>query len=158
MNELGRFRAPKGVVYSLPKVKPGKTYPVKKAGFHNTISFHLDAAKEEPGALLFSNDVTKFYLSSPVDRRMAFSRDGYLYHFDYYVEEGKSHDIRIECHNHATRLYVDGKLKDELKREKRWTRDEEQHDYVQTLHFPLQQAGEFKSTITDFKVENFIRK
>ena len=156
VNELGRFRAPKGVVYCLDKVKPGKKYPIKKAGYHNTISFHIDGAKEEAGALLFSNDVTKFYLSSPVDRRMAFSRDGYLYHFDYYVEEGKSHDIRIECHNHATRLYVDGKLKDELKREKRWTRDEEQHDYVQTLHFPLQQAGEFKSSITDFKVENFI--
>ncbi len=157
VNELGRFREPKGVVYSLSKVKPGKKYPIKKAGFHNTISFHLDGAKEEPGTLLFSNDVTKFYLSSPVDGRMAFSRDGYLYTFDYYVEEGKSHDIRIECTNHATRLFVNGKLQDELKRVKKWIRDQEQHDYVQTLHFPLQQAGDFKSSITDLKVENFIR-
>ena len=88
---------------------------------------------------------------------MAFSRDGYLYTFDYYVEEGKSHDIRIECTNHATRLFVNGKLQDELKRVKKWIRDQEQHDYVQTLHFPLQQAGDFKSSITDLKVENFIR-
>ena len=158
VNELGRFEGePKSVVYTLPKVKPGKQYPVKKAGYHHTISFHIDGAKEEQGTLLFSNDVTKFYLSSPADGRMAFSRDGYLYHFAYYVEEGKSHDIRIECHNHATRLYVNGELRDELKRVKRYIRDKEQHDYVQTLHFPLQQAGKFKSTVTDLKVENFIR-
>lgn len=158
VNELGRFPGhPKSVVYSLPTVKPGKEYPVRKAGFHNTISFHLDAVKEKPGTLLFSNDVTNFYLSSPVDGRMAFSRDGYLYTFDYYVEEGKSHDISIECTNHITRLFVDGKLQDELKRVKRWIRDKEQHDYVQTLHFPLQQAGEFKSRITNLKVENFVR-
>ena len=158
VNELGRFKGePKSVVYSLPEVKPGKEYPVKKAGFHHTISFHLDGAKEEPGTLLFSNDVTKFFLSSPVDGRMAFQRDGYLYAFDYYVEEGKSHDIRIECTNHLTRLFVNGKLRDELKRVKRYIRDKEQHDYVQTLHFPLQQAGKFKSTITDLKVENYVR-
>ena len=158
VNELARFKGePKSVVYSLPKVKPGKKYPVKEAGFYHTISFHLDAAKEEPGTLLFSNDVTKFYLSSPVDGRMAFSRDGYLYTFDYFVEEGKSHDIRIECTNSFTRLYVNGKLQDELKRVKRWIRDMEQHDYVQTLYFPLEQSGKFKSAITDFKVENFIR-
>ena len=46
---------------------------------------------------------------------------------------------------------------DELKREKRWIRDKEQHDYVQTLHFPLRKAGKFRSNVTDLKVENFIR-
>ena len=158
VNELGRFKGePKSVVYSLSEVKPGKEYPVKEAGSFHTINFHLDAAKEEPGTLLFSNDVTKFYLSSPVDGRMAFSRDGYLYTFDYFVEEGKSHDIRIECTNSVTRLYVNGKLQDELKRVKRWIRDKEQHDYVQTLYFPLQQAGKFKSRVTGLKVENFVR-
>lgn len=158
VNELGQFSAePKSVVYSLPKVKPGKKYPVVEAGFFHTISFHIDAAKEAPGTILFSNDVTKFYLSSPVDGRMAFVRDGYLNSFDYYVEEGKSHDIRIECTNSETRLYVNGKLQDELKREKRWLTEKKQYDYIQTLFFPLQQAGHFKSSITDLQVENFIR-
>ena len=158
VNELGRFEGePKSVVYSLPKVKPGKKYPVVEAGFDHTISFHLDAVKEKPGTLLFSNDVTKFYLSSPVDGRMAFSRDGYLYTFDYYVEEGKSHDIRIECTNSSTRLYINGKLQDELKREQRWLTKKRQYDYVQTLYFPLQQAGKFKSSVTGLKVENFVR-
>ena len=154
VNELGRFPGePNSIVYSLPKVKPGKTYPVAEAGFFHNISFYIDAVKEEHGTLLFSNDVTKFYLSSPVDGRMAFSRDGYLYTFDYFVEDGKSQDIRIECTNSATRLYVDGKLQDELKREKRWITDKEQFDYVQTLFFPLQKAGHFRSTVTDLKVE-----
>jgi hexosaminidase len=88
---------------------------------------------------------------------MAFSRDGYLYTFDYFVEDGKSQDIRIECTNSTTRLYVDGKLQDELKREKRWITDKKQYDYVQTLFFPLLKSGNFRSSVTDFKVENFVR-
>ena len=89
---------------------------------------------------------------------MGFSRDGYMFVFDYYVEEGKSHDIRIECTNVATRLYVNGELKDELKRAKRWASEKTPYDYVPTLFFPLQQAGDFKSRITNLKVENFVSK
>ncbi len=153
VNELARFKGqPNSVVYSLPKVKPGKKYSANRAGFFHTISFHIDGAKEERGTKLFSNDVTDFYLSSPVDGRMAFARDGYLCTFDYYVEEGKSADIRIECTNATTRLYVNGKLQDDLKREKRWISEKEPFDFIQTLHFPLAQAGKFKSTITDFNV------
>jgi len=73
------------------------------------------------------------------------------------VEEGKSVDIRIECTNTATRLYVNGKLQDELKREKRWITEKKQYDYIPTLYFPLQQAGDFKSKVSNLKVENFIR-
>ena len=158
VNELGRFAGkPNSVVYSIDEVKAGKSYPHVKAGFNHTISFHIDAAKEARGTLLFSNKVTEFYLSSPIDGRMAFVRDGYLNSFDYYVEEGKSADIRIECTNSATRLYVNGKLHDELKREKRWITEKKQYDYVPTLYFPLQQAGNFNSRITNLKVENFVR-
>ncbi len=158
VNELGLFEGePHSVVYSIPEVKAGKSYPVVEAGFGHTINFHIDATKETRGTKLFSNDVTDFYLSSPVDGRMAFVRDGYLNTFNYYVEEGKSHDIRIECTNSVTRLYVDGKLQDELKREKRWLTEAKKYDYVQTLYFPLQQAGDFKSRITNLKVENFVR-
>jgi hexosaminidase len=158
VNELGLFDGePNSVVYTIPSVKPGKSYPHAEAGFDHTISFHIDCAQESRGTKLFSNKVTDFYLSSPVDGRMAFVRDGYLNTFDYYVEEGKSADIRIECTNTATRLYVNGKLQDELKREKRWLTEKKQYDYVPTLYFPLQQAGDFKSKVTDLKVENFIR-
>ena len=158
VNEMGIIKGePNSVVYALDVVKPGKTYAVKEASYGYTISFHLDAAKEERGALLFSNEDTEFYLSSPVDGRMAFVRDGYLNTFDYYVREGWDADIRIECTNTATRLYVNGELKDELKRAKRWASDKVSYDYVPTLFFPLQQAGNFKSTVTNLKVENFVR-
>lgn len=158
VNDLGTFKGePNSVVYTLDEVKAGKTYPHAKAGYGYSVSFHIDAAKEERGTLLFSNGITDFYLNSPVDSRMAFVRDGYLNTFNYFVEEGKSVDIRIECTNTATRLYVDGKLKDELKRAKRWASDKVSYDYVPTLCFPLQQAGNFKSRITDLKVENFVR-
>jgi hexosaminidase len=148
---------PNSVVYALDVVKPGKSYPIKEAGYGYTISFHLDAVKEERGTLLFSNKDTEFYLSSPIDGRMAFVRDGYLNTFDYYVREGWDADIRIECTNTATRLYVNGQLKDELKRAKHWASDKVSYDYVPTLFFPLEKAGDFKSTITNLKVENFVK-
>ena len=158
VNEMGIIKGePNSVVYELDVVKPGKTYPVKEASYGYTINFHLDAAKEERGTLLFSNKDTEFYLSSPVDGRMAFVRDGYLNTFDYYVREGWDADIRIECTNTATRLYVNGKLVDELKRAKRWASEKTSYDYVPTLFFPLEKAGKFKSAITNLKVENFVR-
>jgi hexosaminidase len=158
VNEMGIIKGePNSVVYELDMVKPGKTYRVKESGYDYTISFHLDAAKEERGTLLFSNKDTEFYLSSPIDGRMAFVRDGYLNTFDYYVREGWDADIRIECTNTATRLYVNGKLADELKRTKRWASEKTSYDYVPTLFFPLEKAGNFKSTITNLKVENFVR-
>ena len=158
VNELGRFKGePQSVVYSLSEVKAGKRYPTVEAGYGHSVSFHIDFLKESRGTKLFSNDVSDFYLSSPADERLAFARDGYFYTFNYRLEEGKSYDIRVECTNRETRLFVNGELKDELKRVKRWITDKEQFDYVQTLCFPLQQAGNFKSHITDLKVENFVR-
>ena len=35
--------------------------------------------------------------------------------------------------------------------------DKVSYDYVPTLFFPLKKAGNFKSTITNLKVENFVR-
>ena len=158
VNELNRFPGqPGSVVYTIDKVKAGKRYPHAAAGYDYSVSFHIDGVKEERGTLLFSNNDTEFYLSSPIDGRMAFVRDGYLNTFDFYVEQGKSADITIECTNTATRLYVNGELKDELKRAKRWASEKTSYDYVPTLFFPLEKAGNFKSAITNLKVENFVR-
>ena len=158
VNDLGTFKGePNSVVYTIPEVKAGKTYPHTKAGYGYSVSFRLEGTKEQPGTKLLSNGITDFYLTSPTDGRMAFVRDGYLNTFNYYVEEGKTVDIRIECTNTSTRLFVDGKLTDELKRAKRWASEKTSYDYVPTLCFPLQQAGDFKSKVTDLKVENFVR-
>ena len=158
VNELNRFPGqPGSVVYTIDKVKAGKRYPHAAAGYDYSVSFHIDGVKEERGTLLFSNNDTEFYLSSPIDGRMAFVRDGYLNTFDFYVEQGKSADITIECTNTATRLIVNGELKDELKRAKRWASEKTSYDYVPTLCFPLQQAGNFKSTITHLEVKNIMK-
>ena len=158
VNELNRFPGqPGSVVYTIDKVKAGKRYPHAAAGYDYSVSFHIDGVKEDRGTLLFSNNDTEFYLSSPIDGRMAFVRDGYLNTFDFYVEQGKSADITIECTNTATRLIVNGELKDELKRAKRWASEKTSYDYVPTLCFPLQQAGNFKSTITHLEVKNIMK-
>ena len=158
VNDLGTFKGePNSVVYTIPEVKAGKTYPHTKAGYGYSVSFRLEGTKEQPGTKLLSNGITDFYLTSPTDGRMAFVRDGYLNTFNYYVEEGKTVDIRIECTNTSTRLFVDGKLTDELKRAKRWASEKTSYDYVPTLCFPLQQAGNFKSKVTNLQVENFVR-
>ncbi len=158
VNDLGTFKGePNSVVYTISEVKPGKRYPHAKAGYGYSVSFSLNGVKEQPGTKLLSNGITDFYLASPTDGRMAFVRDGYLNTFNYFVEEGKQVNIRIECTNTATRLYVDGKLTDELKRSKRWASEKVSYDYVPTLCFPLEQAGNFKSKVTDLKVENFVR-
>ena len=153
VNELGTFKGEKNdVVYNLAEVKAGKKYAVKKAGYDYAVEFHIDGAKEARGTKLFSDKRTDFYLASPVDGRLAFGRDGYLNTFDFYVDELLDATIRIECTNTATRLYVNGQLKEELKRAKRWISEKVSFDYVPTLNFPLEQAGNFKSRITNLKV------
>ena len=157
VNELGTFKGDKGsVVYDIPEVKAGKRYGFMhintKAGYDYAVEFHINGAKEARGTKLFSNKRTDFYLASPVDGRLAFGRDGYLNTFDFYVDELLDATIRIECTNTATRLYVNGQLKEELKRAKRWASEKVSYDYVPTLNFPLEQAGNFKSRITDLKV------
>jgi hexosaminidase len=157
VNELGTFKGDKGsVVYDIPEVKAGKRYGFMhintKAGYDYAVEFHINGAKEARGTKLFSNKRTDFYLASPVDGRLAFGRDGYLNTFDFYVDELLDATIRIECTNTATRLYVNGQLKEELKRAKRWISEKVSFDYVPTLNFPLEQAGNFKSRITNLKV------
>ena len=153
VNELGTFKGEKNdIVYNLAEVKAGKKYAVKKAGYDYAVEFHIDGAKEARGTKLFSDKRTDFYLASPVDGRLAFGRDGYLNTFDFYVDELLDATIRIECTNTATRLYVNGQLKEELKRAKRWISEKVSFDYVPTLNFPLEQAGNFKSRITNLKV------
>ena len=153
VNELGTFKGNKNdVVYSLAEVKAGKKYPVAKAGYDYAIEFHIDGVREARGTKLFSDKRSDFYLSSPVDGRLAFGRDGYLNTFDFYVDDLLDATIRIECTNTATRLYVNGELKEELKRAKRWASEKVKYDYMPTLNFPLEQAGNFKSRITDLKV------
>lgn len=90
---------------------------------------------------------------------MGFARDGYLNTFNYRVMPGEKVSISIEGDNKSTRLYVDGKLREELNILRR---DFVQNDsqkikkmyYVRTLLFPLKEAGTFNSIVRNLKVYN----
>ena len=63
-------------------------------------------------------------------------------------------NIGIEGDNKATRLFINGKLVEELNIQQRFFDKEgkTKMNYVRTLVFPLEQAGEFKSKISNLKV------
>ena len=86
---------------------------------------------------------------------MGFARDGYLYRFRYRLEPGTSADIRVEGTNNATRLYVNGKLVDNLTKRTFWfdNKAKSAMNYLSTLFFPLKQTGNFKATVKNFKAQ-----
>ena len=91
--------------------------------------------------------------------------------------------ITIEGDNEGTSLYVDGRLRERLSRQTLYAqpvggdpalRLDQQYEapdkfapevyqvpqrgrmfYVRTLVFPLEEAGQFKSTVTDLRVLNY---
>ena len=106
---------------------------------------------------------------------LGFAREGYLNKFNYKIEKGKKVAIAITGDNKKTCLYVDGKLRQELDpltiyamQDKDLTTFQKSDatawqpvmynpsakmHYQRTLVFPLQKAGEFKSTVTGVKVK-----
>ena len=85
---------------------------------------------------------------------LGFSRDGYLNQFSYPVPQGRTVNIAIEGDNHATRLFIDGKKVEELNIQKRYFDEKgSKINYNRTLVFPLRKAGNFKSKITNLRVE-----
>ena len=89
-----------------------------------------------------------------IDGRDAEGRDGYLNTFTYNVQPGQKIKIAIEGDNKATRLFINGKLVEELNIQERWMDKEGKSRMrnVRTLVFPLEKAGNFKSKITNLKV------
>ena len=85
---------------------------------------------------------------------LGFARDGYLNTFSYNIQPGQRLNIGIEGDNKATRLFINGKLVEELNIQQRFFDKEgkTKMNYVRKLVFPLEQAGEFKSKISNLKV------
>lgn len=152
VNQGGRIGTGKGVVFEQAKVKPGSTLPVREAGYGYRVEFDLDGTEEAAGTELFRSPLAVFYLSDPVSGLMGFARDGYLNTFPYRVKAGKVH-VAVEGDNKATRLFVDGKLVEELNiRTIGFNEGKDKMKQVRTLVFPLEQAGKFKSTVTNLRV------
>ena len=72
------------------------------------------------------------------------------------MKPGKA-NIAIEGDNQATRLYIDGKLVEELGKRTLYFNEGGKDKMYQsrTLVFPLEQAGQFSSRISNLKVYNY---
>ena len=99
----------------------------------------------------------KLYLSDPINGRLAYERDGYLYTFDYAPYNGEKASICIEGNNKATYLYVNGKLAEAKTGRTFWTDGKGKTMTLETLVLPLQATGDFKSKVKNFNLRNSFR-
>lgn len=164
INRLGRVGLPGSVVFEAAKLTPGQTTPVSDLGYGYTVEFDLEAQPEAPGTVLFSSPNATVYLADPVAGMLGFARDGYLNRFSFRPYPGEKAHIRIDGDNKETRLYVNGKLFETLDKQTQYHKEhrgekdvERRMYYIRTLMFPLQQVGDFKSKITNFRAFNSIQ-
>ena len=146
------------MVYETAVVTPGMKTPYREVGYDYTVSFDLEGAEEAKGTELFRSRDAVFYLADPISGMLGYARDGYLYTFGYRVKPGKT-TLSIEGDSQATRLYINGKLVEELgKRTLYYNEGGKDKMYRScTLVFPLEQAGIFSSRINNLKVYNYKR-
>lgn len=175
VNELGRLGKPGSVVLEKATVNAGETLNAEEIGYNYAVTFTVDGKQEANGTELFRSANAVVYLADPDQGKLGFERDGYRNLFNYRIPAGEKHTITIEGTNKMTRLLVDGAVKEELGPKTLYVmRDQDrahyqvkgtytyepvvyqptdQIYYQRTLVFPLRKAGNFKSTITNFKVE-----
>ena len=154
VNQSGRLGDAPGLAYAAPVVFPGTTAPVEEIGYDYAVSFDIKGTPEAPGTELFRSSHAVFYLADPVRGLLGFARDGYLFTFNYRVKPGDA-TIVVEGDNRSTRLYVDGRLRDELTTTVHFDDlGKGKIRRVPTLVFPLRKAGAFRSQVTNLKVYN----
>lgn len=175
VNELGRLGKPGSVVLEKATVNAGETLNAEEIGYNYAVTFTIDGKQEANGTELFRSANAVVYLADPDQGKLGFERDGYRNLFNYRIPAGEKHTITIEGTNKMTRLLVDGAVKEELGPKTLYImRDQDrahyqvkgtytyepvvyqptdQIYYQRTLVFPLRKAGNFKSAITNLKVE-----
>ncbi|MDY6247971.1 MAG: family 20 glycosylhydrolase [Prevotella sp.] len=149
---------------------PNTQQPVKEAGYDYAVSFDIDCAAEANGTILTTGENATFYLADPETGRLAFSRDGYLNKFNYKLPETGRVSIRVEGTNAETRLFVNNRHRETLRKRDAYSVGEPLNTmpdapyhttvyvptrrmfYVATLVFPLEKAGNFKSRVTNLNV------
>ena len=178
INELALYGQQQREVYAADELKAGAELPVEEIGYNYTISFTLEGAAEQKGTELLRSANAVFYLADPESGQLAFEREGYLNKFNFRVPQNGKVEIKIQGDNKATRLYVNGRMRQELgpltiyamypnEQTKFQAGDKNawqpvMYDpqtkiyYQRTLVFPLRKAGDFKSRISNFKVLNYI--
>ncbi|MGN0229806.1 MAG: family 20 glycosylhydrolase [Muribaculaceae bacterium] len=174
VNELGRLGAKGETVIVKDVLNPGEQLDAEEIGYNYAVSFKITGETEAPGTELLRSNHAVVYLADPKTGKLAFEREGYLNTFEYRIEKGKTASITIMGDNRGTQLWVDGKLKETLGAKPLYVMREQDRahyqvegnktaapivydpkpkiNYQRTLVFPLRQAGDFRSRITDFKV------
>ena len=156
VNLLGRHTLPAeeyATVWKVGSLAPDSRYELEDVGYDYVVEFDIECADETWGTELFRSRDAVFYLADPVSGMLGFARDGYLNRFRYSVGESRKMHIAIAGDNRATRLYIDGRLADELVQGLKWYNEKSRTAYVPTLVFPLRQTGRFNSRITNFEVK-----
>lgn len=155
VNQLARIGTVPALVYERAEVRPGDSSAYPEIGYDYTVSFDIEGADEKRGTVLFRSPNAVFYLSDPIRGMLGFARDGYLNTFPYRVNPGEKARIRIEGDNRSTTLKVNGKTIDVMDVQKRYYNGgKDSMNYVRTLVFPLEKAGDFDSRISNLKVYN----
>ena len=156
VNQLARIGKKPELVYERSTVAPGSTSDYPEIGYNYTVSFDITGAKESEGTELFRSPNAVFYLSDPIRGMMGFARDGYLNTFPYKVNPGEKATIQVEGDNCSTTLRVNGKVVDEMNTQKLYfNAGKDSMNYVRTLVFPLEKAGNFNSKVQNLKVYNY---
>ncbi len=158
INIVGRYYTEgHSLIFSQDIVEPGTQNDIEKIGNEYTVSFNIDAAKEQRGTVLFSSDDTEFYLSDPVEGKLGFARDGYLNTFNYSFFPGEKAQVEITGDQKETKLYINGKLVETLEKQTLYFNEggKDKMAYIRTLVFPLKNAGKFNSKITNLRVMNY---
>ncbi|MBO5788223.1 MAG: family 20 glycosylhydrolase [Bacteroidaceae bacterium] len=160
LNIAGRFSGEKRTLVEIPALKPAtdlvKNTGIREVGYEYSVSFDIDYTKECPGTVLTSSRDAVFYLADPVSGKLGFSRDGYLMTFNYSFFPGEKAHVTISGNQQVTKLFVNGKLVETLDKQTLYHNEggKDKMYYVRTLVFPLEKTGNFKSKVTNFKVEN----
>ena len=156
VNQLGRIGDDENsLVYETASVTPGSELPYTEIGYGYTITFDMEAANENYGTELFRSPNAVFYLADPVKGMFGFSRDGYMNTFAFRPYPGEKISVKITGDALSTSLFINGQLIERMGIEKRYLNGAgKQNNFIRTLVFPLKNAGNFKSKITNLKVYN----
>ena len=156
VNQMGKIGNKPALVYETAQLTSGMKTPFAEIGYDYTVSFDIVGTTEAMGTELFRSPNAVFYLSDPISGSMGFARDGYLSTFNFRLYEGEKAHIEIQGDNERTLLKVNGKVVADLYKEVHYHNEGKDKMYkVQTLVFPLEKAGQFKSQITNLKVYNY---
>ncbi len=156
VNQMGKIGDKPAMVFEADNLTPGMTTPFVEIGYDYTVSFDIEGTAEAMGVELFRSPNAVFYLSDPISGSFGFARDGYLSTFNFRLYEGEKAHVEIQGDNKTTVLKVNDKVVADLYKEVHYDIDGKDKIYkIQSLVFPLEKVGQFKSRVSNFKVYNY---